>query len=642
MLAAVVLALVALVLVVYTPSLRNDFADWDDYQNVLANPHLNPVTAAGVARFWTTPYYELYTPVTYTVWAACAALARSDTPLPRPSGGTVLLHAPVFHAASLLLHLANTLLVFVLLRRLLARLAPRGPGENRPTPRDLAAAFGAALFAVHPLQVEAVVWVTGMNNLIAAFFALLSLHAYLTGAEREGWRPKLAATVLFALALLSKPTAAGLPLAAALMDIAVLRRPWRRSLPLVVVWAGLALGCAVLTRATSGGGVPGAITLPLWQRPFVVGDALAFYLRKLAAPVNLCPDYGRRPAVLFGSPWAYLAWVVPVGFAGAAWRLRGRSVLIGLGLFVALALPMLGLVPFYFHAFSTVADRYVYLALLGPGLAAAWGVERALSRGGAVRRATLAAGAVLVGLWALLSVRQGGFWHDTFALSAHTLRVNPSSATSYNNIGVARNRQGRSEEALEAFQKAATLPPPQASVLYNLAYALIDQGRPGEARPPLEEALRLQPDYLSAYSLLGMAWEHEGRLGEAIRAYREALRVRPDDRTSRGRLDAALRLEAAGAPPDEVRVRANLAWGASLARRGEREGARAAFDRALAERPGNAEIYYLKGTHLSRAGDTEGALAALHQAARLRPGWAEPQQAIRELESAARPVADSP
>ena len=635
----IALALVLASLAVYAPGLGNDFADWDDSQNVLDNPFLNPVTGQGLARLWTAPYYGLYTPLTYTVWALCAVLARSDTPLARPSGGTTTLDASVFHAVSLLLHIGCALLAFGLLRRLLRHLrsgedAAGAPPADRA--RDLAAGAGAALFALHPLQVESVAWVTGMNNVLSALFALLALSAYLTGSESGRLSPKVGATALFALALLAKPTVAALPLAALLIDAAVLRRPWRRSLPVLLVWAALSAAMAVVTRSTSGGSRPP--DLPLWGRPFLVGDSLAFYLGKLLLPQGLCPDYGRRPEVVLGNAWVYAAWVVPAAVALAAWRWRWRGVLVGLGLFAALTLPVLGVVPFYFQTYSMVADRYVYLAMIGPALALASILERGLlNPRRPVHVAAAACAAVAVAAWAALSLRQVRLWRDTPTLWGHTLAVNPRSAAAYNNLGVSLNRQGRADEALAAFEKAAEIGPVQTSYLYNTAYVLLGQGQIEASKARLRESLGQDPGFVDAHNLLGLALLQEARVPEALAAFEAALGARPGDAVTRDYLAAAHRITEGEKTPADVRAEAASFWGVMLARRGETGAAVAAFDRALRERPGDADAWFQKGLTLGRAGDADGARSALREALRLRPNWTEARQALEMVGDAAAP-----
>ncbi len=486
-----------------------EFLNWDDHINVSRNPLLNPVTPDSALEVWRRPYFTSYIPVTRTVWAALASVARV------PPDETGLSLAPwCFHVANLGLHLLNVLLVFAILRMLVRS--------------DWPAAGGAALFALHPVQVEPVAWVTGMKDVLAAFFALIALWQYLTYAVQTRddpgtrWRRLhyASATVAFALAVLSKQTVLGLPLVALALDVWVLKRRARDCARAVAGWLPVALAAAIIARLTQGGP---PTTIPVWPRFFVAGDALAFYLWKLAVPVRLGPNYGRTPGFLLSHPWGYATWLVPCAGAVLLWLKRRTWPVLAASAAVSVVplLPVLGLVPFRFQGHSTVADRYLYLALLGPALVLACALSRTRSR--------VAIGICVVALAVLgaLSFVQTSHWQNSVAFFSRALEINPDCAEFHNALAMALRAQGRSQEAYLHSALAVLLDPGRADAHYNLGMLLAESGRPEEALQHYRQALRLQPD-ADTHLNIALALVTLGREQEAVPHFEEALRLQPE------------------------------------------------------------------------------------------------------------------
>src|SRR5947209_1404884 len=280
--AGVALLLVAIVLLTFGRAATFEFLTWDDGLNVYENPLLNPPTVAHLAELWRRPSLELYIPLPYTLWWGIARFARVDFPDEQGSQ----LNPWLFHIANLLVHSATVVIVFGLLRRWLAR-----TGGDPTWP----AFAGAALFAVHPIQVEPVAWVTGMRDLLCGLFAVIALWQYTRAAESGRRRYWVGAAVAFAAALLSKPAAVVLPVIAVAVDVGIVGRPWRRAIvPAAIGVLALALPAVYVTHVAQASEVstPG----PLLNRLLVAGDAITFYLRQIAWPAHLSFDYGRRPA----------------------------------------------------------------------------------------------------------------------------------------------------------------------------------------------------------------------------------------------------------------------------------------------------------------------------------------------------------
>ena len=476
--ALLILLLILIPCAVFSPSLPHGFVNWDDRPMVYENPFLHPVTGPHVLYFWRHAYYAQYAPLTYSAYALLAWIGNG----PRP---------PLFHLAGLLLHVCNTLIVCGLLRRVVGRAG--------------AAFAGALLFALHPAQAEPVCWVGGMDTELCALFSLLSLGCYLrfarseaTGARR--WGQYGLATVFFGLALLSKPAAVALPLMAWALGGPWPRRPFRHSVGPLLVWLMAALAWVHVTQAASPF-LP-AFLPPVWTRPLIAGDALAFYLVKLVAPLPLAIDYGRTPFFVLHHGGGLLAGLLPLGLGALVWRGRHRApwLLPASGVFVAALVPVLGLVPFAFQEYSTVADRYLYLAMLGPALALA-GLLAVPQPRPAV---TVAITTLALLAFAFQSAAQTRYWETSATLFAHGLSVNPRSMTLHYNLAEELSGQGRTEEAIAHYRAALQIAPGNAPAHCNLAGQLASLGRLNEAAAEYRTALALAPGLGPAHAGLGL------------------------------------------------------------------------------------------------------------------------------------------
>lgn len=491
----------------------HEFAGWDDPSTLHQNPRLNPPTLPGLLWYWRHAAMDIYIPLTYTLWAALAHVGRLQVP-----DQGIALNPWVFHTASVLVHLLSVLAAFALLKRLF---------KSEP-----AAAFGALLFGLHPVQVETVAWASGMKDLLCGLFALLALGQYVAYAQAkgaEGTKPYALAAGCFVLAMLSKPTGMILPLLAGIIDLLVVGRSWKKAALALGPWLVLSAACAAVARlAQPAEGVP---LTALWARPLIVGDALAFYLYKLLWPAALATDYGRRPAVVLASSWAYLTWLAPATLGLFLWWRRRLYPELAAGglLFVAGALPVLGFTPFLFQYYSTTADHYLYLSMLGPALALAWALSRYPGR-----RAFLACGIALTLLGAR-SLLQAGHWQSNPALWTQVLEVNPNSWIAHRELGAALERQGKAEAAAAHYRQAVQAKPDDAQAHQKLArhYAQRQQW------PEAIEATRRyigafeswpaakRPNLAAAHEELGLMLLAQNRPAEALQAFERARHLDP-------------------------------------------------------------------------------------------------------------------
>ena len=478
---------------------------WDDNIYITENPLLT--APDGLWRIWfSLDAPSQYFPLVYTVFRLEHALWGMA-----PAG---------YHWVNLLLHVVNALLVWRLLTRL------RVPG----------AWLGAALFALHPVQVETVAWVTELKNVSSLFFILLSLLAWIEFVEdrpKPAWGYYALALIFYGLALSGKTTACTLP--AALLLILWLRHQpigiarWLQVVPFVVMGLGMGLVTVWWERYHQGteGGV---FSLGLLERFLIAGRAVWFYPAKLLWPVNLTFSYPRwtiNPA----DPLAYGWLVAGVGAAAAIYwarRFWGRSVEVAALFYVATLFPMLGFIMLFTFRYSFVADHYQYVACIGP-LAL---VAAALSTGlGRFDRTIPFLKPVLCGALVLvlgvLTWQRTGAYRDVETLWRDTLAKNPNSWMAYGNLGLLFQKQGHLEEAYQYFQQALRLNPDYYEALNDLGTMCAADGRYEEAIDYFHRASRSQPNTFDTVKNLGSALAATGRYEEAIAAYRQAIQISP-------------------------------------------------------------------------------------------------------------------
>ncbi len=541
------------VLAVYGRVCLHEFTWWDDAANLHQNPDMNPPSLRGTAHYWTSfgshAPFGLYIPITYTVWSALARVAYLQSSDP----ANIQLNPWVFHSANVLLHALASMLVFAILRRLL------------PEGRDWPAAAGALLFALHPVQVEPVAWISGLKDVLCGLLGLAAVWQYLLAQRASRVAPLTLtlspeyrgegttgsptvhyalATLLLLAAMLAKPTAVVVPVMALILDRIVLKRRLRDIGTSLVPWFLLVIPCLLWSKAAQPGiGVPAA---PWWARPLIALDSLAFYLWKLVLPTQLAVDYGRSPTRVLEQGWLWWTWIVPVAVFPVLWlnRRRHPMLLAGGAIFVAGVFPVLGFSPFLFQYYSGVTDHYLYLSMFGAALGAAYLVSI-----GPPRLIAVLSVLVLL-LLAGLGFRQGGTWRDDQTLWRKVIAVNPSSALAYNNLGSALRRSGQNDDLVERYYREAIRLNPNFPVAHeNLALVLAEKGDTDGVIEQLGEILRcvdatppmLRPKVDRTRELLGTALMSRHRYAEAAAQFRAALELNPNLESARKNLQLAER-----------------------------------------------------------------------------------------------------
>jgi hypothetical protein len=517
--------LVSLTALAFSPVLVAGYIGLDDPTHILENPGLRKLSLGGLLGFWTAPYFSLYIPVTYSLWWLVALVAHLF--------GTLSQTAWLFHALNLSLHLANACLVFLLLRMLLLL---RTKDSAQPGARASGVALLAALFfALHPVQVETVAWISECKGALSLLFELLGLWSYYRRS------PKYITGVCFVLAMLSKPTAIVAPAILLLVDRILLGRPLKESARLPLLLWLLLLPLVLLTKHLQPD-LDMDFVLAFSQRLYVAMDALGFYASTLVAPVGLALDYGRSPdyVLAHGGGWrlalSLLVLLAALAIPGEAiLRARPRRVwysfvACGWSVFVLSLVPVLGLVPFTFQVFSTVADHYLYGPLVGAALMLTGVLTyfRADSKGLGLVVAPLL-------LLAGLSFKQATRWSSTKTLFAHTFEINPRSFLGYHSLASDLFARGRWDEGIAQALKAVAIKPDYLPAQLSIGVAWIRKGDPETAIKYYDSVLvkRAGPvdnhgHLLAAiHNNLGLALEMVGRRAEGMVHFRMAIALSP-------------------------------------------------------------------------------------------------------------------
>ena len=621
--------LVGATVAVYGQTLRFDFIGYDDPQYVIESAPIRAgLTADGVAWAFRGVHHGNWHPLTTLSYQLDVALHGL-----RPGG---------FHLTNVVLHVLNTLLLFAVLRSM--------------TGAFHRSAAVAALFALHPLHVESVAWISERKDVLSTFFGFLAMAAYVAYARRGGPGRYLLATLCLALSLMAKPMLVTLPLVFLLLDYwplarmgpgrgaAGTRSGWAHLMPLCiekVPLLALSLAASLVTMMVQRPTPAEAVPVPLR-----VANAIVSYVRyvlKTLWPVNLGPLYP-HPNLAGGVPWttgqigAAAALLAVVTAAMVLIRGRRPYALVGWLWYLGTLVPVIGIVQVGSQAMS---DRYTYVPLIGLFIVVVWG---SVDLGGAcaVSRPRLRtrgpwlaalAGVIVLAALAARSWHQGRYWRGSIVLLRHAVEVAPNSAIMHTSLGVALDRQGSTDEAIEHYRRALAIDSRFAPAHTNLGIAFYGRGELDEALRHHREAIRLEPDSAKAHNNLGIALQASGVLDEAIDHYRRALALNPDfpeahNNLARALADQGKLDEAMSHYREALRLLPTLAAAhAQLARilhaQGKVDEAIAHYRQAVALDPGDAGAHNNLGFALHVRGERESAIVEYREALRARPAYAE-------------------
>ena len=623
---ALVLGIVLLAtLVVYWPVRGFEFVTYDDHHYVVDNPLVqHGLTAAGVRSAFSSFNLGYWIPVTLVSLMLDAQLWGQN------AGG--------FHITNLLLHLANVVLFFLLVRRL--------------TGRWRESVLAAALFALHPIHVQSVAWVTERKDVLSCFFWLASLLAYLAFLRRRSATRYSAVALFFGLGLMAKPMLVTLPVVLLVLDhwplgrtggprgcVAGLIAAWK---PLVLEKAPLfamALAAALLTIAAQSAE---RALVPLHSLPFGLRAAnavvsAATYLGKAVVPhpmhlIYLYPQGGWGPWRIAASA----AVLVGISVASVLLRRRHGYLIAGWLWFLGALIPVSGL---FQAGVEVMADRFAYVPFQGLYLAASLDLATVASRLRAKPLLLAAGAAAWIGALALTAGVQVAAWRDTETLFRRAVATDPGNWIAQANLGIGLLERGELDAATAQFTLALEIAPRElaAGLKFDKALvfgkALLRRGAYHEAERLLAVALALQPDNFSALTQLGQALAGDGRWEEAAQVGEKAVQIEPGNADAHTRLGMALsalgrRAEALEhfrtalrSDPDNDNARYNLAL--SLIEQGRFAEAVPLLEELCRRKPADGVAHYQLGLALRATGDTEGARRHFTEADRLGPGSPE-------------------
>jgi tetratricopeptide (TPR) repeat protein len=491
---------------------------WDDDAYIINNELLT--APDGWQRIWfSLDSPSQYFPFTYSTFRIEHALWGLDT-----TG---------YHWVNLLLHVGNALLVWAVLARL------KVPGSW----------LAAAIFALHPVQVESVAWITERKNVLMGFFFLLTLLAWIAFVDKRSRRPWMfycLALISYVLALSAKATACTLPAALFLIlwlqKKPITMRRFIQIVPFVVLGIGMGL-LAVWWERYHQGTNRGVFTfLSPMERILVASRAVWFYLSKIFWPSNLTfiyPRWNISPADLIDYIWllAGIAACVAIYFIR---RYFGRSVEVAAAFFVATLTPVLGFIMLFTFRYTFVADHYQYLACIGPIALASAGIVTLSDRFTHYRAVIVSAALLVVASFGTLTWRQAATYSDIETLWRTTLARNPECWMAHTNIGIVFLQQGKIDDAIAHYRLALQMQADSWDAEYNLGTALVAKGQVDEAILHCERAVGMRPTDPDAQVSLGNALFAKGRIDEAIAHYQKAITAQPDHFLARYSLGHAL------------------------------------------------------------------------------------------------------
>ena len=584
------LLLAVVTLALYNPVNRHPFVNYDDDRYVTENAQVRQgLTWETFTWAWTSTEQANWHPLTWMSHALDVSMFRLN-----PAG---------HHLSSVLLHAVNVVLLFLLLMLATGRVGP--------------SLFAAALWAVHPINVESVAWVGERKNVLSTMFFLLTLLSYRRYAQKPDWKRYLGVALLFAAGLAAKPMVITLPFVLLLWDYWPLdrvgsedegKRPWTKLVVEKIPLFALSAASAIVTMQAqqAGGAVRSRAQFSFAMRLANAIYAYAMYLWKMLWPARLAPAYPHPGDSLAGWRVAAAALVL-IAVSAAVIGLRSRRYLVvGWLWFLGTLVPVIGLVQV---GDAAMADRYAYIPLIGIFAAIAFGLADLAQGKSVVVAAQLAPAALVLMALGLATYRQIGYWQSSIDLWSHALAVTENNFIAEDNLGGALVLKGREEEAFPHFEAAAGINPRDAMSRSNIGTYFLTHGRLREAVTQYESAIGLTSDaglLAQTYANLGSAQRRLGEEGKAAESFNEALRENPNQ------------------------FNAWLGLGLLAQKQGKLDEAIGDFSRSVEVQP-TAEGYLQLGRVLEQANRLSAALVAYENALQIAPDMSEAQQAAEAL-----------
>ncbi|MDO9528887.1 MAG: tetratricopeptide repeat protein [Syntrophales bacterium] len=622
------LFLVIVTLAVYWQVGNHAFVNYDDIKYVTENRHVQAgLTLKSVKWAFTATHASNWHPLTWLSHMADCQIYGLN-----PRG---------HHLTNVLFHILNSILLFIILRRITGSLWK--------------SAFVAALFALHPLHVESVAWVAERKDVLSTFFWMLTMGSYIWYVERPGTSRYLLVLLLFILGLMAKPMLVTLPFVLLLLDYWPLGRfqvkktdpvqlsdapppkdtkgkkresqqhplknaaqtnkitgsdyQWSRALPLIrekIPFFVLAATSSVVTFFVqqSGGAVRSFDVLPLTVRIFNALVSYVSYIGKMIWPLNLAvlyPYYGMPAGWKIAGACLLLAFI---SFMAIRMMRQLPYFIIGWLWYLGTLVPVIGIVQVGSQA---MADRYTYVPLIGIFIIIVWGVSDLAARWRYRKEVFVVTSAILLSILTGITLFQLRHWTNSITLFKHAINVTDNNAVAHNNLGFALFGHGRTAESINHYNEALKINPDYLLAHMNLGSVLAAQGRTAEAIDRYNEALKINPDNAKVHNNLGSALIEQNKTAEAIDHYTKALKINPD----------------------YADVHYN--WGNALAKEGRLEEAVSHYHEALRINPDNAEAHNNLGNALFKQGKLDEAVSHYYEALRINPDAAQTRANLKAV-----------
>ena len=618
---AICLFLVGSTLAVYWQVQQAGFVTLDDNQYITVNSRVKAgLTIEGVRWAFTTTDAANWHPLT---WLS----HMLDCHLFGENPGW-------HHLTNLFFHVVNTVLLFAVFRKMTGQVWQSG--------------LVAALFALHPLHVESVAWISERKDVLSTFFWILTMWHYSRWVKYGGSTRYLVVLLCFALGLMAKPMLVTLPFVLLLLDYWPLGRIqgemrnskdkghlWRtfraltwEKMPLFTLTATSSVVTFIVQK--HGGAVESLQVLPIMVR---IGNAITAYLQYVLLtiwPTGLAPIYPYTDILSFWKVALALLFLAAISWF--AMRNRGRQPYLAVGWlwFVGTLVPVIGIVQV---GLQSIADRYTYVPLIGLFIMVAWGISSFISRWSRTRAWVFTALGLVLLIFMVLTWKQVRYWKNSVALFEHTLEVTSNNFLAHNSLGVAMIEEGRTEHAIEHYSEALRINPLYELAHYNLGYAAERAGRTEEAMGHYLDALRIKPNFAAPHFSLGNLLADQNQPDKAIKHYSAVLKFEPENEKAHcnlgnvlaegGRLQEAREhyLVALRINPDYGKAHYGL--GNVLASQGRTDEALEHYNAALRADPDHAEAHYNKGILLFANAELDQAIYHFRAFVRVKPDHKE-------------------
>lgn len=627
--------LVLVTLGVYWQVPAFEFLEYDDMVYVTDNKHVqNGLTLEGLIWALTSMEMGFWHPITWLSLMVDSEIFGSN-----PGG---------YHLTNLLLHIASTVLLFLLLERM--------------TKAQWRGAFVAALFALHPLHVESVAWIAERKDVLSGFFWMLSMWVYVRYTERPDAIRYMTLFFVFILGLMAKPMLVTLPCVFLLMDVWPLGRVrWSGLLKehseavgtmgtvhvsfyrligekLPMLCAAVAVGVVTIVSEDRFGALHSLETIPLDLRAANVFISYVWYIGKTFLPLNLAAYY------TFPSQWplwqAVGAFIFLLSIFAIVITLAAKHPYLAFGWFwyVGTLVPVIGIIKVGSYS---VADRFTYIPLIGIFIMVAWGAHELLKNVPLREKILSGAGGIIVVALMVFSSLQVQYWRNTTMLFQHALDVTKNNTVMHYFMGNFLFREGNVDQAIRHYREALKIKPDFDDGHDKLGRALSYKGLHAEAIQHYQQAIRINPAKADFHYHLACSLEHLGKMDEASLVYHAALRVNPRYAEAHNNLgvialrrkdiDMAIRHFQDALKINEKYAGAHYNLGSALAQKGFTLEAMHHFEMALRIEPNFARAHYALGEILLKKGEYDKAIAHFSEAVRINPEFEEAKYTLSSV-----------